>query len=109
MKPHDGADLIQGNIAIGATAGISWLSTMGTLLEVIPSLLGIVVIFLSAVLLLTQIKNRRLKNRILENDLEKQEREEEERKVEVRCLEGQGFKCKRHTDKKYTTQTEGSE
>lgn len=101
MKPQAVAEILQGNIATGATAVTSWLSVMGILLEVIPVLIGIVVALLSAVLLITQIKKRKLETRILENDLEKQEREEEERKSEVKCLEAQGLTCKRHGDKKY--------
>ena len=109
MKPEDGADLIQGKIITGAAAATSWLSVIGTLLEIIPMLIGVVVAFLSAILLITQIKKRSLEGELLSLKLKKKKREdaEEEEKREVQRRIALGLECKRCTDEKYADQIEG--
>ena len=99
MKPHGAAEILQGKIATGAAAATGWLSVIGTLLEVIPVLLGIVVAFLSAVLLSKQIKKRSLEGKLLSFKVKEKEREEAENEVKRR--EAEGLPCRRCTDKEH--------
>ena len=109
MKPQDGAaELIQGQKIIIGTMATGWLSTMGMLLEYIPVILGSIVTFLSAILLMTLIWKRILEGKLLSLKVKKEEREdeEEEKKREVLSRMAQGLECRRCTDGEYADQIE---